>query len=58
MMIGELRTFTCIKSRTFRHFIQRIFRDKDKNYNRQYFLFYGFHSDIFCSIDLLFLWQG
>ena len=33
MMIGELRTITYIETRTFRYFIQRIFRDKDKNWN-------------------------
>ena len=41
-MIGELRTFTYIETRTFRHFIQRIFRDKDKNWNRQYFIILRF----------------
>ena len=38
MMIGEWRTFTYIETRIFRQFIQRIFRDKDKNSNRQYFI--------------------
>ena len=38
MTIGEWRTFTYIETRTFRFFIQRIFRDKDKNWNRQYFI--------------------
>ena len=37
-MIGEGRTFTYIETRTFRHFIQRIFYDKDKISNRQYLI--------------------
>ena len=37
-MIGEWRTFTYIETRTFHHFIPRIFRDKDKVWNREYFV--------------------
>ena len=52
-MIGEWRTFTYNETRTFRHFIQHTFRDKDKVRIENILLFYGFDSDIFCSIDLL-----
>ena len=37
------------ETRTFRHFIRRLFRDTDKVWK--------FDPHIFCSIDLLFLWQ-
>ena len=35
MMIGKCRTFTYIETRTSRHVIQRIFKEKD--WNRKYF---------------------
>ena len=37
MTIGEYGAFTDIETRTFRHFIQRIFRDRDQVCNPKYF---------------------
>ena len=56
-MIGEWRTFTFIKTLTFHNFIQRSFKDKDKVWIENIFVLYGFDSDIFCSIYLLFLYK-
>ena len=36
-MSGEGKTLELGETRTFRHFIQRTFRDKDKVWNREYF---------------------
>ena len=57
MMTDELRTFECIET-PFRHFIQSILREKEPRIGIENILIlYGFDSDIFCSIDFLFLWQ-
>ena len=36
MMIGEGGTLKRVETCTFRHFIQRAFRDKDKVWNGKY----------------------
>ena len=46
----EVTTLESNALRTFRRFIQRIFRDKDKNWNRQYFIILQFDQIYFVQL--------
>ena len=56
-MIGEWRTFTYIETCTSEILFNEYLKIKIRIGVDNVLLFYSFDSDIFCSIDLLFLWQ-